>query len=984
MNRLLIFLALTALAACTADPSFDPVEYVNPFVGTDGHGHTYPGASMPFGMVQLSPDTRKDHWDGCSGYHYSDSTILGFSHTHLSGTGVGDYGDIRIVPMSGKVRTQPGDGKTPGEGYRSRFSHSNETASPGYYSVFLDDHQVKAELTVTNRCGLHRYRFEADDTSFILIDLTESVVTEKKPALFMEILNDREVRGYRKSSGWASDQWVFFHAVFSRPFISSGVSASGIIDQNLRKVTGNDIQAFFGFDAKESGEVMMKVGISAVDMEGALGNLQAELTGWDFDKVKIDAEEAWRKELKAIEVQDDNHDNKVKFYTALYHALLAPNLFSDADSRYRGHDEQIHRAEGFDRYTVFSLWDTYRALHPLMTIIQPERTNHFIRSFTGIYDEAGLLPVWELAGNETFCMIGYHAVPVIVDAYLKGIQDYDVEKAFEACSVSALNDHFGLKDFRELGYIPAEREGESVSKTLEYAYDDWCIAMMARNLEKQSDYEMFIKRAQNYKNIFDPETRFIRGKRNGMFVSPFDPAEVNFMLTEANTWQYTFYAPQDITGLMSLMGGEEAFRAKLDEMFSHDGELSGRQQADITGLIGQYAHGNEPSHHMAYLYNYAGNPDRTQELTREIMDRLYGSGPDGLCGNEDCGQMSAWFVFSAMGFYPVTPASGHYAIGSPLFEKVIIHLPDGNDFIIKTKSQGSDTRYIRSAELNGVFYDKSYILHEDIAGGGEISFELSPDKGSGWANGSESSPECAIDEFLITPVPYFASSSATFRDSCMISAGHLAKEARIFIEAEGKKPEPYEGPFYTYASGTFRAEAFVDGTGPSLPVRSSFFKIHNDWNIKIANPYNSQYSAGGETALIDGQRGGVNFRTGSWQGYYGVDLDVVIDLARASKIRRISASFLQDQKSWIFLPTEVEVSYSRDGTRFTPVAVKKAELADNHPDAEIRGFDFERIPEDSRYVRVLAKNRGVCPDWHVGAGQKAWIFVDEIEIITDL
>jgi hypothetical protein len=468
-----------------------------------------------------------------------------------------------------------------------------------------------------------------------------------------------------------------------------------------------------------------------------------------------------------------------------------------------------------------------------------------------------------------------------------------------------------------------------------------------------------------------------------MFVSPFDPAEVNFMLTEANTWQYTFYAPQDVSGLMALMGGKEAFTAKLDEMFSHEGELSGRKQADITGLIGQYAHGNEPSHHMAYLYNYAGNPDRTQELTREIMDRLYGSGPDGLCGNEDCGQMSAWFVFSAMGFYPVTPASGQYAIGSPLFEKVIIHLPDGKDFTIKTESKSAENRYIRSAGLNGRSYPKSYILHEDLVNGGELRVELTEEKGSGWATDKESSPECAIDEFLITPVPFFAANSPTFRDSCLVSAGHLTENAQIVITDDGGQSKTYEGPFYVYEPGNFRADAYLDATGRSLAVQSSFFKIHNDWNVRVAYPFNSQYSAGGETALIDGQRGGANFRTGSWQGYYGVDLDAVIDLGKVTKIKRVSASFLQDQKSWIFLPVEVELLYSKDGINYGTISVKKDDLSDNHPDAEIRIFDFDRIPSGSRYIRVLAKNRGKCPDWHVGAGEKAWIFADEIEIVAD-
>ncbi len=436
--------------------------------------------------------------------------------------------------------------------------------------------------------------------------------------------------------------------------------------------SGKDVQAYVKYRTKENEKILVKVGISGVSVEGARKNLMAEIPDWNFDKVRKQAEDDWAQKIGRIEVKGGSQDDRKKFYTALYHCYLAPNLFSDVDGQYRGNDGNVHLSEDFEVYTVFSLWDTYRALHPLMTILEPERTADFINTFLDIYQKAGLLPVWELAGNETNCMIGYHAVPVIVDAYLKGIDGFDAEKAYAAIRNSAEQDHFGLKYYREYGYIPAEMEGEAISKTLEYAYDDWCIAMMAKKLGKEDDYRYFIQRAQYYKNLFDPDTRFLRGKRNGMFTMPFDPAEVNFMLTEANTWQYTFYVPQDIRGLKDLMGGDALFEKKLDEMFSASTGLSGRQQSDITGLIGQYAHGNEPSHHMAYLYNYTGKPYKTQKLAREIMNDLYGSDPAGLCGNEDCGQMSAWYVLSAMGFYPVTPGSGYYTIGSPLFEEIKI------------------------------------------------------------------------------------------------------------------------------------------------------------------------------------------------------------------------------------------------------------------------------------------------------------------------
>lgn len=984
MKKFILLVLLATVSGCLDFRDKHIITKVNPFIGTDGHGHTYPGASMPFGMVQLSPDTRKDHWDGCSGYHYSDSTILGFSHTHLSGTGVGDYGDIRFMALTGALHLRPGSEDDPASGYRSRFSHQNEKASPGYYQVFLEDYLINAEMTVTNRCGFHRYSFPKSEEAYIIIDLTESVVTEKNLDLYIHIINDREIKGYRKSSGWAADQTVYFYAMFSKPFENYGIASDGEISEKLDEASGDDIQAYVGFQTGRDEKILVKVGISPVSMDGARRNMEAEIDHWKFNRVKKQAEAAWTNELGKIKIKGGDKADKIKFYTALYHAFLAPNLFMDVDGQYRGHDGNIHQSDGFTVYTVFSLWDTYRALHPLLSFLQPERTVDFIHTFLDIYDKGGLLPVWELAGNETYCMIGYHAVPVIVDSYVKGIRGFDPELAFAAACNSAEQDHFGLEHYRKYGYIPAEKEGEAVSKTLEYSYDDWCIAMMAKELGKETDYQRYIQRAQYYKNLYDPETRFLRGKRNGMFTQPFDPAEVNFMLTEANTWQYTFHVPHDVSGLMELMGGDQVFEEMLDEMFSTESGMTGRQQADITGLIGQYAHGNEPSHHVAYLYNFIDKPYKTQKLVRQIMNDLYGAGPGGLCGNEDCGQMSAWFIFSAMGFYPVTPGSGYYVIGSPLFDEIVIHHESGREFIIRSEYNNISNVYIQSAILNGEDYEKSYFTHADLAKGGLMEFKMGSRPDFSWATDKSGRPESAIRDHLITPVPYFSAGSSSFQKEISVVLKHIFPETEIYY-LFGEKPANansnlYIEPIILKQSAYLNAMAQPDLSPASLPAQAYFHKINHDWSVSIKNPYSPQYTGGGDIALIDGQHGGKNFRTGSWQGYHGIDFEAVIDMGRNRPISEISASFLQDEHSWIFFPEEVEFLVSSKPYDFRTVAIIKNDIPADYPGAIIREYTKDGMRVSGRYVKVIARNRGVCPPWHVGAGDKAWIFVDEIMI----
>ncbi|MGC8865258.1 MAG: GH92 family glycosyl hydrolase [Bacteroidales bacterium] len=773
--------------------SFDRLtDYVDPFIGTGGHGHTFPGATVPFGMVQLSPDTRLTGWDGCSGYHYSDSLILGFSHTHLSGTGCSDYGDILIVPQVGKLNLNNGWPDHLAKGYALPFKHENEEARPGYYRVKLDKGSIEVELTATARVGFHKYQFSGDKIVRLLIDLThrDEVLNSG-----LEIIGENEVAGYRRSKYWAADQHVYFVARFSRPFLSYGIAIDDKPETGLRKAEGKNIKGWFEFDNQDKSPVLVKVGLSAVSIEGARKNLEAEIPGWNFEEIVNQADEAWEKELNRIVVEGGSVIDRIKFYTALYHTFLAPNVYMDVDSLYRGRDLQVHKAKGFTYLTVFSLWDTYRTLHPLFTLVQKERTNDIIRTFLAQYTDGGMLPVWELSANETWCMIGYHSIPVIADAFLKGINQWDAGLALEAMVHSAHQDHFGLRWYKQLGYIPVGRDQETVSKTLEYAFDDWCIAQMAAAMGKTDIYREFIHRAQYYKNVFDPSVGFMRPRVNGGFLSPFDPVEVSHEFTEANSWQYTFYVPHDLNTYMEMMGGDEAFVRKLDQLFTTESPKKGRDLPDITGLIGQYAHGNEPSHHIAYLYAYAGQAWKTQQMVRRIMDEFYTACPDGLIGNEDCGQMSAWFVMSALGIYPVTPASDVYVFGSPLFSKAEIHLENGKTFAIRAENVGNSNIYIRSAQLDGVPYTRSWISHFALESGKELVFAMSDKAVKTYGSRPDDRPFARIMEEVIPAVPVVQPNDSLFTGKISVSILHPDPQVKIHFTTDGSEPG-LESPLY--------------------------------------------------------------------------------------------------------------------------------------------------------------------------------------------
>ena len=760
-------IAGSAIAApAGARSGFDAVD---PFIGTGGEGHTFPGAVVPFGMIQLSPDTRiqprKDAYDWAAGYRYDDSTIIGFSHTHFSGTGHSDLGDVLLMPISGyaagEVPLERGDVDKPGSGYHSRFSHDDEVAEPGYYAVTLDDYGIRAELTATERVGVHRYTFPAGKPAHVLVDLRTSMYDYDGKTLWsrLRLRPDGTVTGFRETRGWGPGRQLYFAMRFSQPLSGhefhdteqdiayKGFATPGHQDPRQRaQIEGRELVGAFDFDAAGE-QLLVKVSISSVSEDNAIANLDAEVPGWNFDRVRSAARASWTEALSAIEV-DAPDDDRTAFYTALYHTLMAPSLFMDSDGRYRGPDNAVHTADGFRHHSTFSLWDTYRALHPLLTLVQPEQRNSdFINSMLAHHRHSpyGILPVWSFHGLETWTMVGYHAVPVIADAYMKGIRGFDADAALQAMVDSAsYGPYDGLAQYMELGYVPIDEEGEAASKTLEYAFDDWTIARMAEAMGRDDVAATFGQRAGNWRHAFDAETGFMRArKRDGEFRTPFDPSASGYGTdyTEGNAWQYSWYVPQDVAGLIDSLGGDDALVSKLDQVF--DAEVDPglfEHMEDITGLIGWYAHGNEPSHHVAYLYAYAGQPWRTQERLKQIVDSQYAPRPDGLSGNDDLGQMSAWYVFTSLGFYPVAPGSNQYVIGRPFLPRATMNLPNGKRFTIVTEGLDDANPYVGAVLLNGKPLERSYITHEEIMAGGELRFTMQTGADTTWARGAEQRP----------------------------------------------------------------------------------------------------------------------------------------------------------------------------------------------------------------------------------------------------
>ncbi|MBF9254564.1 GH92 family glycosyl hydrolase [Pontibacter sp. 172403-2] len=759
MKRIMLVALVLApvLSFAQARPAGNFIQYVNPLIGTAKMGHTYPGATVPFGMVQLSPDTdtipyavngkyNPDVYKYCAGYQYDDKTIVGFSHTHFSGTGHSDLGDFLIMPTTGKLQLNPGTADRPQSGYRSAFSHKNEVAEPAYYKVKLDDDNITAEMTATTRVGMHQYTFPKSDTAHVILDLMHGIYNydDKNVWTFVRVENDTLITGYRQTNGWARTRTVYFAMSFNKPFYQYGNKDYSEVQpykgfwrkfdqtRNFPEFAGKKLRAYFDFKTEEGEKIKIKFALSPVSTAGALANMRAEIPGWDFEQVKQQSQALWNKELSKIAVKAGSKDDMVNFYTALYHTFLGPTTFMDVDGSYRGLDQNNHQAKGFTNYTTFSLWDTYRALHPFFNIVQPKRNADMIQSMLAHYDQSAehMLPVWSHYGNENWCMIGYHSVPVIADAVIKGNADFDVNKALDACIATARTGYYdGLDYYMQLGFVPEDKNSSSVSKTLEYAYDDWCIAQMAKKLNRPAVYEEFMKRAQNYKNVYDAKTGFTRPKlSDGTWKKEFDPLDTHGQgFIEGNSWNYSLYVPQDPEQLIAMMGGKSTFVTHLDSLFTMhlpDKYFENTEDISRDGIIGNYVHGNEPSHHVAYLYNWTDQPWKTQERVRMILKAMYKPTVDGLGGNDDCGQMNAWYLFSSLGFYPVAPGSVQYAIGSPAIQQATIRLENGKSFTINTRHQSDKNVYVQKVKLNGKTLERGYLTHNDIMQGGNITFYM--------------------------------------------------------------------------------------------------------------------------------------------------------------------------------------------------------------------------------------------------------------------
>ncbi|MCV6631246.1 MAG: GH92 family glycosyl hydrolase [Flavobacteriaceae bacterium] len=741
----------------------DVTQYVNPFVGTSKMGHVFPGATAPFGMVQLSPQTNFERlhkadgtyngttYEYCAGYQYRDSTIIGFAHTNFSGTGHSDLGDILMMPTTGKLVLDPLQTERGEKGFYSTFSHDKETASPGYYSVALDSYPIEVALTASDRVGMHQYTFTQASEAHIVLDMVYNIYhyDNKNVWTSIRVENDSLITGYRQTKGWARDKKVFFAIAFSKPFKSYGhkkydkVLYDGFYrrfqqEENFPEMAGKDLRAYFNFDVDKNEQIQVKVALSSVSTAGAIRNMEAEIPHWNFQQVAQETKDKWQSELAKIQVETIEEEDKTTFYTAMYHASLSPIIYEDVDGQYRGLDQNIHQSDGFINYTIFSLWDTYRALHPLLNITQPQRNNDMIKSMLAHQEQSvhKMLPIWSHYANENWCMIGYHATSVIADAMAKDVGDFDLQQALDASTTTATVRYFeGIGDYIDLGYVPEDRSHSSVSKTLEYAYNDWCIAQMAKKVGDSTAYKTYMQRSTNYKNVYDVDIGFMRPKlANGSFRTNFDPLDTHGQgFIEGNAWNYGLYVPQDIPNMVDIMGGKARMTQQLDSLFTM--EIADKYIAhheDITrdGIIGNYVHGNEPGHHIPYLYNWTGHPEKTQERVRMILNSMYGPNVDGLCGNDDAGQMSAWYIFSSLGFYPVTPGSSYYALGSPAVVEAQLQLQNGNTLKILAKNQSKTHVYVKQVSLNGKVLPNHQVKHQELMQGGELVFEMSDTAGN--------------------------------------------------------------------------------------------------------------------------------------------------------------------------------------------------------------------------------------------------------------
>ncbi len=1002
MNQLkLLFIGLVSwfLVSCNST-SEGVLTYVDPMIGTDGHGHTFPGATIPFGMVQLSPSNGWKAWDWCSGYHYSDSIIKGFAHTHISGAGLSGLGDILVMPTLGKLNTNPGTEENPDEGYRSRFSHDREQASAGYYSVMLDDYEIHVELTTSKRVGFHKYTFNKEGDAHIIIDPTHRLM-ESLIGSEVEIVSGSEIRGYKHCDGEAGKRKVYFYANFSKPFVEAGLALNDSLVED-KKLTDRDTRAWVKYNVGKGDQLEVKVALSFVSYEGALKNLKAEGETTNFTSALADAKNRWEEQISKIKIKGSS-EQKRTFYTAMYHSFISPNLISDVDGNYIIEGEKYYSSH--DHYSNFSTWDSYRSLHPLLTILEHEKTADFVNSLSSRYSVSKVgLPVWELLGHDNACMIGYSTTSPMADAILKNVPGIDVDAAYEAMRAAAhsLDKHSpnydlnGMAYYVELGYIPGE-VGCAVSKTTEQNYYDWAIGKVAEKIGRQEDAEMFDQRSKSFLHLYNPEKQYLwpkmlNGNWQEMSLDKWDELITNYV--SGNIWAYSAYTPHYMAGIINKMGGRDKYEAWLDEIIADTTEVEGGMHVDISGFIGKYGHGDEPGHQIPYLYNYVGAPHKTQKLVRQVADLFYSDQPDGLVNNEDLGQMSSWYVFSTLGFYPVCPGNLQYAIGSPHYKEASIATETGNTFTIKAPKTSAKNIYVQSVKLNGEEYNLPFITHNDIMNGGLLEFEMGPEP-SGWGSeeeyvrqlsGNDLTTVTAKSNVEIVYNPYEEVERNGFYRERIIELKCNSPETQIRYTLDGSSPDEnstlYREPIVLTKDAKLKARAFSNDGRISMVFAKKYFKsLLNDEGLKFKYSLkNAPQHYGDEdgSLLFDGFIGSTNHNDQRWCGFNEKQFDLTIDFGRMLQFSNLTLGYLTDTKVWIFPPAEILVYSSKDGKDFKLLkSVKPLQPAEDLEFTNKEKIEFSK--EKAQFIKLVTKNP-VLPDWHFGNGRLGWVFIDEVLI----
>ncbi len=1000
IRQTILIIALSILiSSCSKKPE-RKIDFADPMIGTGAHGHTFPGATTPFGMVQLSPSNGFKAWDWCAGYHYSDSILKGFAHNHISGAGLSGLGDFLFMPTHGELKVQAGTEEDPESGFRSRFSHKREKASPGYYSVMLDDYDIQVELTATPRVGVHRYTCEKEGKLNVIVDPTHNI-SERMFDAGVEIISDTEIRGYKTSNGEAGKRTSYFHAKFSLPFTEFGIAENDIVLSSKKSGSGLKTKSFVRFDVKKGQKLEVKVALSYVSYEGAKKNLQAEAANKNFDQVLTEAQNLWEEKLSKIDVSTDDIADKRTFYSGMYHAYISPNLISDVDGKYVIEGKQYHSS--FPHYSNFSTWDTYRALHPLFTIIEHKATADFVNSLASRHHVSKVgLPIWELLGHDNACMIGYNAVSPMAEAVLKNIEGVQVERVYDAIRATALStekhspnyDKNGMEEYLKLGYITS-RIGCSVSKTTEQNYYDWSISKVAEMLNKKEDADFFKERSTGYRSMYNSKEKFLYPKRatgewEMMSMSTWDDLKRNYI--SGNIWGYSTYVPHDMESLIEMIGGKEAYNAWLDGIFNDTTAIGGHRHVDISGFIGKYGHGDEPSQHMPYLYNYSGQPWKTQALIPQVINLFYNDTPEGLINNEDLGQMSAWYIFSSLGFYPVNPASQTYIIGSPFFKQSSIQLESGKTFTVVANGVSDENIYIQSAKLNGKEYTKSYITHQQLMAGGKLEFEMGSTPNKSWGVNDEDLPASKVDIPIDTSVvnskmtfaPFDPNNVPIFDGQRTIELQCKTPNAKIFYTLNGETPtqksKQYSSPINIKANTVLKAIAYSEEKGESLMFEREYLEGKTFDAKKLTLEHNATgYGADNGSQLMDLEVSSTNYADGKWTGWNGKDMIATLDLGKNQQFKNVSVGYLTYPGVWIFPPKAIEVYVSEDGKEYSKVAEEKIFIDENHPKEPFVTRNILSMKNSGgRYLKVIARNMMAMPEWHGSSGHKPWIFIDEI------